>query len=431
MSLRPPALILVALAACLGILGQWADAAAFPWWRLVAALLVAGLLYEMLRLRGRRPVAAADLQRALHLGRREEIRLGITNPLPGPLTLRFAPGLPAPVLGPEQATELTLAAETRAEVRLPVRALELGQHAWQALAMRIRGPLGLAWWPVNCPLDGTIAVQPDILGRGGHGLGTAAVGGATQRAVGAGDELNRLRNYQPGDPLHTVDWKATARMNRLITRVFNRELHLEIMLVLDAGRTSRTEIDGMSQLGHYVNLSARFAEYAADNQDHVGLLAFADEPLAVVAPGRGALTTTRIRRALGALAPQPRESDVLKAALELRRLVRQRCLVILLSDLYEGTADGRLAQAARLWVPKHLPMVVGLVGEDLKLRSNMISRGWLDPYRSLAARDYRRHLDSGVDSLRRLGAHAIVARPAELDDQVFAHYRLLKAQGRV
>jgi uncharacterized protein (DUF58 family) len=203
------------------------------------------------------------------------------------------------------------------------------------------------------------------------------------------------------------------------------------MLLVDAGRTSRTELGGLSQLGHYANLAARFAEYCVAGDDEVGLIAFADRPLATLAPARGAAAVERIRGALAELAPRAVESDVLGAALHVRRLVRHRCLAVILTDLYERTETGPLVQSVRLLVPKHLPLIVGMVGDEVAELADRRAVDWLDPYRSLAARDYRRHVAANVARLAHLGAHALVARPRELDRKVLDGYRLLRAQRRI
>ena len=91
----------------------------------------------------------------------------------------------------------------------------------------------------------------------------------------------------------------------------------------------------------------------------------------------------------------------------------------------------RLMQSIRLWVPQHLPMVVGLVGGELKLLAEQPARDWLDPYKSLAAGTYQEDLVRGSEGLKRLGAHTLICRPRDLERQVFNHYQMLKAQRRV
>jgi uncharacterized protein (DUF58 family) len=203
------------------------------------------------------------------------------------------------------------------------------------------------------------------------------------------------------------------------------------MILVDAGRTSRTEIDGLSQLGHYANLAARFAEYCVAGDDQVGLVVFADRPLRTIAPGRGTAAVARIRSALAEMVPLAVESDVLAATLHVRRTVRHRCLAVILTDLYERSASGPLAQSARLLAHKHLPFIVGLLGEEVVELGAAPAATWLDPYRGLAAREYRRDVDANVARLARLGAHALAARPKELDRRVLGHYALLRAQRRI
>jgi len=448
-NLTPLAVVALVAAALLGVAGTWSESLGeFPWWRLVVALLVAGLTYEFAAVRRRGVSAGWCSAERLFLGRVEPIELELGNRSRRALTLRTLPVLPDGVVEaddadspagvrdpaeppPLEACEMRLPPRGTARLPVAVRATELGWHDWPQLPVRVLGPLGLAWWSRNVATGTRSAVLPDTLGRRATITGSAEAGSAPQSRLGGGHELHQLREYRSGDPRHTIDWKATARTSRLITRVYSEDQHLEIMILLDAGRTSRTEFDGMSQLGHYVNLAARFAEYCASGDDRVGLVVFADQPLRVVPPGRGRGGVLEIRRALAGLEPHPIESDALEAALRVRRLVRHRCLAIVLTDLYESSSTGRLAQAARLLAPKHLPMMIGLLGAEVATLADGEARDWLDPYRSLAARGYARQVRANIARLGALGALAMTARAEELDRKVLGTYRLLRAQHRV
>jgi len=140
---------------------------------------------------------------------------------------------------------------------------------------------------------------------------------------------------------------------------------------------------------------------------------------------------TRIRNVLARTTASAVESDVIGAALHLSRLVRHRCLVVVLTDLYERSATSQLVQTARLLAPKHLPLIVGLTSESVVELATAPARQWLDPYRSFAAREFRRDVAANVARLARLGAHALTARPKELDRRVLASYALLRAQRRI
>jgi uncharacterized protein (DUF58 family) len=429
--LTPAAIAVLALAAAIGIVAQWSDSLlADLWWRATVALVAMGLAYELYVTRRLHVGARWTSGAPLYLGRSETLDLELDNRTRRDLTIEVAPVWPEGITGEAVRRRLRVASRASAHAALAARAVALGLQTWPPLPARIKGPLNLAWWSRSLEPTGAARVLPDTLGPRGA-MAASSEGPTAQTTAGSGHELHHLREYRPGDPRHTIDWKATARSTRLVTRVFSEDQHLEVMVLVDAGRTSRTEIDGLQQFGHYANAAARFAEYCVANDDLVGLIVFADRPLATLPPARGARAVTRIRNALTELTPGAVESDVLAAALHVSRLVRHRCLVVILTDLYERSATSALAQSARLLVPKHLPLIAGVLSEDVVELAERAADDWLDPYRSFAAREYRRHVGANVARLGQLGAYAMTARARELDRKVLDTYRRLRAQRRV
>jgi uncharacterized protein (DUF58 family) len=423
-------ILVLALISVAGIFQQWTSADGISWWRYGGALLVLGLVYEWLRVRSLNLSIEAATPLRLRLGRKESLDLQFSNHSTRECAVVFAPGLPAGISASPEPRRLNIPALGQSQSSIPVTATELGRLMWQRLPARVKGPLGLGWWPYTLRLEAELSVIPDLYGARGSAAGELAIGERSFR-VGSGPELHHLREYVAGDPRHTVDWKATARTQQLITRVFSEEQHLEIMLVLDVGRTSRTQVDGISQFAHYINLAAKFAQHAAACGDHIGLIAAADKPLVMLPPQRGNAAVLQIRRAIGELQAMPVETDMLGAALRLQNMVKRRCLVILLTDLYGQSLTGDFGRSLKVWNTRHLPMVVGLIGEDVLSISEQAARTASDPYISLAGREYRESLLHNALGAQRLGAQAIVARPAELQSRVFSEYRMLKLQHRV
>jgi uncharacterized protein (DUF58 family) len=184
-------------------------------------------------------------------------------------------------------------------------------------------------------------------------------------------------------------------------------------------------------LGHYINLAARFAEHAVAQDDRVGLVLFADQPLTVLAPGRGIGTVLRMRQMLGAASSKLAESNPLNAALRIRSLVRHRSLVVMLTDVDDATVAGQLASAARLLLPKHLPLIAGLSSPEAEALRVAPAHSWLDPYESLAAQEYCSRLERNVRALRALGAPALVTRPEHMERAVFETYAEFRNRRRI
>jgi uncharacterized protein (DUF58 family) len=231
-----------------------------------------------------------------------------------------------------------------------------------------------------------------------------------------------LRDYRAGDPPRVIDWKATARADRLISREFAQEDGLQIVIALDAGRSSALRAGSLDRFGHYVNVAARLAQYAAEREDSVGLLIYADRPLAAMAPARGTAGVTRLRALLSGARIEAAESNPLYAATKVRSLVRHRALIVMLTDIDDTTAQSPLAHAVRFLLPKHLPFVAGLSSAEVESMARADARGWLDPFRSLAAQEYVVGLERKVRALHSLGAPALVAKPEQLENAVFAAY---------
>lgn len=431
MNLTPLSFGIIALLCMMGVVHQWSPPEAVPWWRVACFVMLLGLLYEWLRVRSLPFRAALKAGTGkLRLGREETLSLELHNASARPVRLVLANALPFSMHADRGTQALDVPKQSLVEHQVNLRATQLGEHAWPKLPMQVRGALGLSWWSLQQPLDETLTVVPDLLGGRAAVPGQTAQG-ASQAKIGSGYELHQLREYVPGDARDQVDWKATARTQKLMTRLRTQDQHLDVVVVIDAGRTSRTQIDGLSQLGHYVNLTARFAEHALAFEDQVGLVVASDQPAAAIAPARGVRTLRNIRSTLAQLEAQPVESDLLSAALRVRQLVSHRSLIIVLTDLYGLTTRSTLAQSVAAWTPKHLPLVVGLVGSDLDAVARQTAADSDDVYQSLAASEYQRSLALGAQSVRRLGAHTILCRPAELERNLFAQYALLKAQRRI
>lgn len=86
---------------------------------------------------------------------------------------------------------------------------------------------------------------------------------------GAGQDLLSLRDYQPNDDFRSVDWKATARSNRLIVREYAAEDEKRITIFLDSrvnksteekSKTLRARIEEEQKGGQLSASSKRFEE---------------------------------------------------------------------------------------------------------------------------------------------------------------------------
>jgi len=423
---------LIALTALLAIAGTWSDAPAIALaWHWPALLLLAGLALEGAVLR--RTDVQTDIEtapRAL-LGREQALAFAFHNGSSRALDIEYAPLVPRGFEPFSEPRHVTVPGKGTGRDLIKLLPVHLGAQTWPPLPARILGRYGLAWWPRTLPVSHQTSVAPDTL-RAPHRRPVGApTGMRPRRVVGAGSELHQLRGYVPGDPLARLDWKATARAGRLITREFSEDQHLDILVAIDAGRFSRVRAGPLDRLGLYANIAARLAEVVTPNDDRIGLVVFSDRTLAVCAPERGLPAVMRIRRTLEHLEVQSAESDPVAAAVRMRAMLKHRTLIVLLTDLDDATVSAQLARAVRLLCPPHLVVLAGVRNLEIAQLARRPARNWRDPWIALAAEEHEWRAASQRVLLRRLGAPVIATREELLERAVFAEYEALRRSRRV
>lgn len=432
MNLRQNGFLLLILMTLCAIAGQWdPDVADRHLWCLPAALLLLGMSYELLLVRR----AAVELHWQAPprwiLARSVPLAAGFSHQLVRTIQLEIAPAAPAMVSLERAIQTLVVPAGEGSQVALAAVPRRLGAGEFPAMQVRVAGAFGLAWWSRQLHDPMRFVVVPDMLSGPGRIVGAVTRGARQSPMVGSGGQVVQLREFRSGDSLRVIDWKASARRQRLISREFSEDQHLDILVGIDAGRASGTWCGELDRLGHYANVTARFAQYAIAQDDRVGLVIFGDRPLAALPPGRGTAAVARIRSVLGALQAQTTDSNPIHAAARIRTLVRHRTLVILLTDIEDAASGSQLATAVRLLQPKHLPFVAGLTSDAADRYARQPAGSWLDPYRALASAETRLRRERSILALRAQGVPALVTRPEQLEAAIFNAYADFRRARRI
>ena len=432
MHLAHRAYALILLTAVLAIAGIWSSEPAFGGlWHLPAALLLLGLAVESAVVRRIAIVADVETAPRAFLGREQPAAFIFRNDSSRDVAVEYAPVLPEGFDSLTRVRRVIAPAHAVGRDSFTLSPIRLGAQTWQVLPSRLLGPLALAWWSRDLHPSGQVSIAPDTLSAGSAQPRGNPAGTRSRRAVGAGAELHQLRGYRYGDPLARIDWKATARTRRLVTREYSEDQHLDILIAIDAGRFSRVRAGRLDRFGVYANIAARFAEIATPNDDRVGLLVFSDRPLVACAPARGLPAVTRIRRALEELRVESAESDPTAAAVLIRSMLKRRGLVVLLTDLDDANVADPLARAVRLLSPPHFVVVAGIRNPEITSLAVRPAREWSDPWIALAAQEHETRVALQRLLLRRLGAPVIVAPADLLERTLLAEYEALRRTRRV
>src|SRR6266700_2428637 len=437
----PRALWLGAGLALFGLAGLW-----LPWGleamllgdlALAAAVWLDGLLAPQAGPRPRHLVAVREATPAFSVGRPGEVTYRWRNDAPRPARLRLREVRPDLLGGAQPPRWIDVPARGEARETVPVNPARRGRQRGGGFVLDSVGPLGLGLRRERIALPWEVAVYPPLVTvRLQASLARAQrrreQGNTPLRRLGEGRLFESLRDWVPGDDLRHIDWKATGRRGKVITRQFEAERRQHVLLVLDLGRLLTAEIaGGVSRLEYVVRAALELAYAAVQHDDNVGVMAFADGVQHFVAPQRGRLALKRVLDVLARVEPQLVEPDYPGAFRYLAARNRKRALTVLFTDVIDRFASDALVANIASLRPRHLPLAVTLRNPELDAVAALRPDAPSGAFRKAAAEELLRARDEALGHMRRAGVLVLDVPPQRAAQAVVAKYLELKRRGRL
>ena len=139
---------------------------------------------------------------------------------------------------PEEGAGMpVIAPEETAHVRLGLLCKQRGAYRLRGFRVETAYPLGLMVAQRVFSEDRALLVYPHFtpLARLDAPLGRRYQPGGVALASHLGDSFEFIgnREYRDGDPIRSIDWRATARLSRPVVREFREEYFLRAAVILD------------------------------------------------------------------------------------------------------------------------------------------------------------------------------------------------------
>lgn len=324
-----------------------------------------------------------------------------------------------------------------------LRPIRRGDQNSAVVTARSIGPLGLAGRQSSQRAPWRIRILPPFLSRKHLPSRLAKLremeGMLPVLIRGQGTEFDSLREYVVGDDVRSIDWRATARRADVVVRTWRPERDRRVVLVLDTGRTSagRVGVDptaadpgGWPRLDWSMDAALLLAALASRAGDHVDFLA---HDRVVRAGVFGASRTELLAQLVDAMAPlQPAlvESDATAMVAAVQRRVRQRALVVLLTDLNASALDEGLMPVLPQLSAKHHVVVAAVADPRVDVLASARSDA-AQVYDAAAAERSRNERRTIASRLRLGGVDVVDAPPEELAPALADRYLAMKAAGRL
>jgi uncharacterized protein (DUF58 family) len=342
--------------------------------------------------------------------------------------------LPTAVTGGVIERELDVPPRGTSSVTAPLQGAVRGRFALGAIGLRVRSGLGLVARRIQWQPDDSILVTPSIAGVRRfrllalqHRLYEAGI--RTLRQRGEGRSFANLREYALGDDPRHIDWKATARRAKIITREFTVEQSQTVFCLIDAGRSMTQLAGAFTRFEHALSAALVLTDVAATSGDRVGVLVFDDEVRAFVPAQRGRAALRAVRSALVPVEATLTEPDYASAFRFLAARQRRRALIVFFTDVIDARASRALIAHVTRSASRHLVLVVALRNDAVYQAAVPASRSADALYESAAAEELIDARAEALERMRAAGVTVLDVSPEEMAAAVVNRYLEIKAHG--
>lgn len=244
---------------------------------------------------------------------------------------------------------------------------------------------------------------------------------------GSGMDFLQLRDYREGESIRQIDWRASSRFKKLISKEFQDEKNQHVLIMLDAGRRMRVQDDDLSYFEHSLNALIMLSFTALKNGDNLSIQSFGNESR-WLNQVRGATNVSRVLHHFYDLYPEKISSDYLGASQELMSKHPKRSLVLMVTCLRDEDFEDLLV-SAKLMQEKHLVVIISI---QEPIYESMISQ----PVDSFSeALDYasatilQSNIETNIKRLKHQGVMCIQTNASALTSNLINSYLSIKKAG--
>jgi uncharacterized protein (DUF58 family) len=404
-------------------------------WKAIGGISAGIILFDALSVLGRRQLTTErKLMHALSLGTWSDVELTLHNHYRYPVMLDVFDHHPVEVEQSGLPVHIRIPARNWAKVHYQVRPLQRGPAAFEKLQMRFHSFLGFWQKNVMMPLRSEIKNYPNFSSVMKYTLLATdqrlnQMGILRKRRRGEGLDFHQLREYRDGDSLRQIDWKATARTHKLISRDYQEERDQQVIFMVDCGRRMLAHDNELSHFDHTLNAILLLSHVALRQGDAVGLMTFSGHDR-WLPPRKSIGNVNAILNSVYDLQPSLVSPDYIAAATRLMKKQKRRALIVLITNLRDED-ESELIPALHIMRKRHLVLLASLQENSINDLINQEVRGFDSALDYAAAQHYLNYRREAHQKIERQGILAFDVEPDKLPVNIVNRYLDIKVSGQL
>lgn len=314
--------------------------------------------------------ATRELAKTASLEKSQDVELELTNLGRTRAQLMIRDDLPQSFETDDPEFQTALSGRSKARFKYSYRCKERGLFQLNFVHLLVNSQLRLWRAFYKLPVESSVNVYPDMKQISQYELlartnRLSLVGVRRTRKIGQDNEFERLRDYTQDDNFKHIDWRTTARRNKLTVRDFQANQSQRIIFMIDCGRMMTNKSGDISLLDHAMNAALMLSYVALKQGDSVGLICFSDSIHNYTPPRAGVQHINRLLHAAFDQHAEFVESNYQNAFLYLKKNCLKRSLVVLVTNMIDEINSYQIQSYLGSLVGRHLPVGVLLRDHEM------------------------------------------------------------------
>ena len=315
-----------------------------------------------------------------------------------------------------------------------VRPVERGEYVFGNLILFASSPLRIIKRKFVFQKDQMVPVYPSIIQMQQYdflaiGNRLTEIGLKKIRRIGHTQEFEQIKEYVSGDDFRTVNWKATAKQNRLMVNQYQDERSQPIYSIIDTGRVMKMPFDGLKLLDYAINATLAFSNVALKRNDKTGLLGFSKNVETFVPAVQKLTHLNTILEKLYNIDTAFTDSDFGLLYATVKRKINHRSLLLLYTNFEHISALKRQLPFLLALAKKHVLVVIFFENTELEKLVITDAEDLQTIYHKTIAEKFISEKRLMQKELQRYGIQTVLTKPKSLTINTINKYLEIKARG--
>ena len=374
-----------------------------------------------------------QMLKSASLGGTHDVKLCLDNRSARTQLIDVQDDLPPGLVSDPEMQSVVVSPGKRIEVDYQLKPLRRGSFHFESVFLKLKSMFGLWQRQVKRDCPGILLVYPDMKQLAEYALlartnRLSLIGVRKTRKAGQDNNFERLRDYTQDDNYKHIDWRSTARRNKLTVKQFQTDQSQRIVFMLDCGRLMSNEYQGLSLLDYALNSILMLSYVALHQGDSVGMLCFSDKIESYVPVRGGTAQMNRLLHAGFDRFPSLKQSSYDEAFLYFSRNCRRRSLVVLVTSVIDDVSAAQISGYLSTLRGRHLPVLALLRDRAVFDYADNPSMDESVLYRSAAAAQLLVWRHEVIQRLENAGVLSVDAFPDMLTTPLINRYLEVKAK---